>query len=277
MNSSNRIAMLVLAILVFACSITCTNAQLPQVDVPCLSTPVVLDGTITGEEWSDAAMLSTYFHFYNYSADPIEYIGNQSATLYFKHDPNNLWVCISLEDAIENTTVWDTYPTGMPTILGDSLWIFYDVSGDMGIGSGDDEKGMIHPDFTYDAALIPALPGYDKDTNLGGTTDIDGASGWAAGWLTYEMTHPLNSGDVVGNDPALGPGDSIVTQFVVMDPEFGNTSQIYAWTSYYELVITPCPVGGVIMPIHRFEVLAPILGIGAAIAVAIAALKKRPA
>lgn len=275
MNSSKRITILVLSILIFACSIMSTNAQIPQLTVPCLSTPVVLDGAITGEEWSDAAILSIYFHFYNYSADPIEYMGNQSATLYFKHDQYNLWVCIYLEDAVENTTVWGTYPAGMPTILGDCLWIFYDVTGDMGIGSGDDEKGLIHPNFTYDAALIPTPPGYDKDTNLGGTKDIAGASGWAAGWLTYEATHPLNSGDTVGNDPALGPGDSIVTNYVVMDPEFGNTSQIYAWTSYYELMITPCPVGGLVAPINRFEVLAPILGLFATIGVAIVAMKKR--
>lgn len=275
MKYSKVTFLLVLAILSSAFTVTPARAQIPQVDVPCLSIAVDLDGTITGNEWSDAVTLSVYFHFYNYTADPDEYMGNQSATLYFKHDRVNLWICVHLEDAIENTTVWDTYPSGMPTVLGDSLWIFYDTSGDMGIGSGDDEKGIIHPDFTYDAALIPTGPGYDEDTDLGGTKDIDGASGWAAGWLTYEGVHPLNSGDAAGNDPALGSGNSIVANLVVMDPEFGSVEEIYAWTSYYELIITPCPVGGFVVPINRIELIAPLIGLCAVVGVAIAAIKKR--
>jgi len=274
MRSSTFICVLTVALLVCTARGPPARAQIPSIDVPCLQVPVTLDGAITGPEWSDAAALSTYFHFYNFSADPVEYVGNQSVTLYVKHDSTQLWIGILMEDAIENLTTWPTYPTGMPSALGDGLWIFYDVNGDGWTGAGDDEKGIVHPSFTYDGALIPSFPGYDEDTDLGGTKDIAGASGWAAGWLTYEVVHPLNAGDAAGNDPALAPGDHLAVSFVVMDPEFGNVNQVYAWTSLYDLVIAPCPVGGVITA-TGFELLTPLLGLGAAVSLAVAALKKR--
>jgi hypothetical protein len=142
----------------------------------------------------------------------------------------------------------------MPTSFGDCVWVFYDVVEDMTTGPGDDEKGVLHPDFTFDSAIIPVSPGYEVDTNLGGTKDIDGASGWAGGWFTIEFVHPLNSGDTAGNDPLLNPGDEIIAQFIVMDPEVVNADYGTAMmeTAYlFNLRLALCPsVGGSSTVIH---------------------------
>jgi hypothetical protein len=165
--------------------------------------------------------------------------------------------------------------------MGDTVVIFYDVAEGGGYGGpGDDEKGVAHPDFTFDAAIIPV--GGDLDTNLGGTKDIDGASGWTCGWLTYEMVHPLNSGDAAGNDPSLYPGDEILAQFIAMDPEVGTayygTAVTEQWAYLLNLIITRCPVGGEILPLNVLERMVPyLLAVTIAAAATVALLKrKRP-
>jgi hypothetical protein len=209
--------------------------------VPILRIPVDLDGSITGDEWSDAATLSVTFIFDDDWVPP--YLGERSGTIFLKHDCVSLWIALKIEDPIENLTIW-TDPSGLPEVMGDYMFIMYDVAGDGAVGPGDDEKSMAHPDITADVAIIPVPPNYfDHDTALGGTKDIQGASGWSAGWLTYELVHPLNSGDTLGNDPAMGPGGSILATFYAGDPELSVEN--YGVGGRYDLIITPCPsVGG---------------------------------
>lgn len=212
----------------------------PDIVVPRLLIPVTLDGAITGGEWSDAAVQPVTFYF----DDP----GNSTrrGTIYLKHDCVNLWLCIEIEDPTENTDEW--------------IAVFYDVSGDNYPSSlGDDQKGVLHPDETFDCAIIPVPPDYyDNDTDIGGTKDIQGASGWAYETLTYEFVHPLNSGDHAGNDPTLEPGGTILAQFMAGDPEIGE--KYYSWNIYYDLNITQCPtpVGGTIIQ-NKIGPLTPIL------------------
>ena len=209
----------------------------PVIEVPYLEIPVTLDGAIVGDEWSDAVMLDLTFYFYS---ETKELLGIRTGRIYFKHDCVNLWICFQIEDKVEN-------------IDGSYIAIFYDVSGDMAISSGDDEKGMLHPNRTFDNAIIPPPDYYDEDVNLGGTNDTQGASEWYNKWLTYEFVHPLNSGDVLGSDIALNPGDSIPALFMVGDEEFGpeNCSS----TGYYTLMITPCPVGGELLMVNVLKVI----------------------
>jgi hypothetical protein len=276
---------LTVLLLIFASSFTVTvvTAQpLPEdVVVPVLQTPVTLDGILGGNEWSDAVELSMTFRFYNSTTPPYEIVENRTGFIYLKHDCVDLWICILMEDPIENLTIWDDYPTGMPSVMGDMMWVSYDASGDMTpSGPGDDEKGVLHPDFTYDGAVIPG-PAYDVDTNLGGTKDIDGASGWTGGWLTYEMVHPLTSGDSAGNDPSLYPGDEIIANFIVMDPEVDpmlyGMAYTEQWAYLLNLITTPCPVGGEILPRNYVELMAPFLIVFAiAAATTVALLKRKP-
>jgi hypothetical protein len=223
-----------------------------DVEVPLLSNPITLDGAITGDEWSDAVEMSVTFRFYN--ATTMELVDNRTGSIYLKNDCVDLWTCIQVEDTIEDLTEWDMYPSGVPGVMGDTVWVFYDVVEGGGIGgAGDDEKGVLHPDFTYDGAITPG-PSYDQDTNLGGTKDVDGASGWAGGWLTIEYVHPLNSGDSTGNDPSLNPGDEITGQFIAMDPELFDSDYGVAMkdTAYlFNLKLALCPsVGGSSTVIH---------------------------
>ena len=282
MSKLKVVITVLLVIFVVASFLTPTTAQPPiteDVIVPRLQNLVTLDGVITGNEWSDAVELPLTFRFYNTTT--MEYVENRTGFIYLKHDCVDLWITIQIDDPIENLTTWDTYPTGMPTVFGDCAWIFYDVIGDMATGAGDDEKGVFHPDLTYDMAIIPVDPFYDMDTNLGGTKDIDGASGWAGGWLTIEMVHPLNSGDSIGNDPSLYPGDEMIAQFMAMDPEVVNAEYGVAmteqWAYMFNLIITPCPVGGEILPLNYLELIAPCLIVFAiAAATTVALLKRKP-
>jgi hypothetical protein len=276
---------LTLLLLIFASSfaVMVVKAQpLPEdVVVPVLQNPVSLDGVLGVNEWSDAVELPVTFRFYNSSTPPWEIVENRTGFIYLKHDCVDLWTCILMEDPIENLTIWDTYPSGLPSVMGDMVWIFYDASGDMTpSGPGDDEKGVLHPDFTYDGAIIPG-PSYDLDTNLGGTKDIDGASGWTGGWITYEMVHPLNARDSAGNDPSLNPGDEILAQFIVMDPEVDpmlyGMAYTEQWAYLLNLITTPCPVGGEILPLNYLELMAPyLLVFTIAAVVTVALLKRKP-
>lgn len=272
-----------LVIFVLSSTLMGVTAQPPAIEdvvVPVLQNPVSLNGGLGVGEWSDAVELPVTFRFYNSTTPPYEIVENRTGLIYLKHDCVDLWTCIQIEDPIENLTIWDDYPTGMPTVMGDMVWIFYDVSGDMTpSGPGDDEKGILHPDFTYDAAILPG-PSYDQDTNLGGTKDIDGASGWTVGWLIIEMVHPLNSGDSAGNDPSLYPGDEVIAQYIVMDPDVDpmlyGMAYTEQWAYLLNLIITPCPVGGEILPLNYLELMAPyLLVVTIATATTIALLKRK--
>lgn len=214
----------------------------PDVLVPRLQNPVTLNGAILGNEWSDAKMLSVTFYFYD---DFHTYMDiTRNGYIYLKHDCENLWICIVFDDPTENADSW--------------VSVDYDVSGDGNVlNSGDDEKGMFHPDNPFDLAIITAPPGWDDDTNLGGSKDILGESGWASQTLTFEFVHPLNSGDSNGNDPALEPGDSILAMFLVGDPEIEDSS--YGWGGQYDLILVPCAVGGTIIQTNKMEILTPVL------------------
>jgi hypothetical protein len=261
-------------LLIFALSSTVmavTAQPLPEdVVVPVLQNSVSLDGVLGVDEWSDAVELPVTFRFYNSTTPPWEIVENRTGFIYLKHDCVDLWVSVNMEDPTNDSQSW--------------LAVWYDTNGDEYVpGSGDDEKGVMHPDVVFDAAVIPTPPGYDNDTDLGGSLDIQGASGWAASWLTYEFVHPLNSGDTVGNDPSLNPGDEILVQFMVGDPEvdpmlYGN-AYTEQWAYLLNLIITPCPsVGGEgeILRLNTIELMIPcVLIVVAALAGAAGILHNR--
>jgi hypothetical protein len=239
-KSTKLFTLFIIASLILSVQIVYAPVGDPDVVVPRLLNPVTLDGDVSNDEWSDAIEVSTYFHFYERD-EPYEYLGNRSGSLYFKHDCVNLYIGAVIVDPTENITLWSD-PSGEPEATGDCLWVFYDVNKDFSQGPGDDEKGIAHPNFTVDGALIPDPPGWSFDEDLGGNKDIEGYSMWSSGFIMYELVHPLNSHDHYGNDPAIGPGGMITTYIIVQDPDLGT-----GWGSGYDLIITECPaVGGVL-------------------------------
>jgi hypothetical protein len=142
-------------------------------------------------------------------------------------------------DPVENLTVW-SYPWGAPEVIGDSLWVYYDVSGDKMTGSGDDVKMLSHPNFTQDGFFDSGWP--PGDESLGGTKDMEGYSTWNSGFILFEFVHPLDSGDWKGYDLYIQPGETTLADMRLLDPELKASE-----SNRYDLIITECPaVGGVL-------------------------------
>jgi len=168
---------------------------------PRLQNTVTLDGGISGNEWDDAGQLSLNF-VYNNGESSTTYPG----TIYLKHDGVYLWICIRVQDDDENK-----YPQ-----MYDYAAILFDANGDGGIGPGDDSAILHHGlgslDLRPDEREV-----WLSDTEFGGNSDVGGESRWAAGWYTYEMRKPLNSGDTKGYDIAISPGDTILSSSCFWD------------------------------------------------------------
>ena len=264
---SLKFALIVALAIFIASPLTPTIAQPPEdVEVPRLQNPSNIDGVLEPGEWIDGVELSVNVIFDDDWVEP--YIAVRSGSLFFKHDCENLWVCFMIEDPTEDTTVWADYPAGTLSIWGDWFSIDYDASGDDHImGAGDDEKYIAHPDFVDDLAILTAA--WDRDINLGGTIDANGDSGYDTdnNRLVYELVHPLNSGDSDGNDLAIQPGDNIVALFLAGDATLEETE--YGYIGQYNLIITPCAVGGTGIQINKMEMLTPVLAyLTAAVAIA---------
>jgi hypothetical protein len=260
---------LAILLVIFALSstligVTAQPLAIEDVVVPVLQNPVSLNGVLVGDEWNDAVMVPVTFRFYNATLG--EYVANRTGIIFLKHDCVDLWIGVVIEDPTEDAQSW--------------LAVFYDTNGDEYVpGTGDDEKSMLHPDTAWDIAIIPTPPGYDNDTDLGGTLDILGSSNYGVTSLTYEFVHPLASGDTVGNDPALSPGDEILAHFMAGDPEIDpmlyGMAYTEDWNYLFNLIITRC-VGGEILPINTLKLIAPaLLAVTIAATATIALLKRR--
>lgn len=190
----------------------------PTVVAPRLGNPITLDGAISGNEWDDAGQLSVTF-VYSRGGVSLTYPG----TIYLKHDGTYLWICIRVQDE-ENK-----YPE-----MYDYAAILFDTNGNHEIGSGDD-SAIIH----HGLGPVDLRPGEDgvwrSDTEFGGNSDVAGQSGWAAGWYTYEMRKPLNSGDRTGCDIAISPGDTILATSCVWDAAETTESSADAGSFYIEV------------------------------------------
>jgi len=247
---SLKFALMVALAIIITSQITLTTANLIQdVEVPRLQNPSNIDGVLEPGEWIDGVELSMTVYF-----DDVE----RSGTLFLKHDCENLWICFVIDDPTEDTTVWADYPDGTISKWGDLFSIDYDASGDNVLFTDDDEKYIAHPDFVDDLAIF-SLVFWDRDLNLGGAIDADGASGYDTDneRLVYELVHPLNSGDSDGNDLAIEPGYNVVAMFLAGDATLGE--EVYGYVGKYNLIITPCPVGGTIVQTNKMTLLTPVL------------------
>jgi hypothetical protein len=192
----------------------------PTIAASRLQNPVMLDGKISGNEWEDAGQLSVTFVYAEGGAS-VTYPG----TIYLKHDGTYLWICIRVQDE-ENR-----YPE-----MYDYAAILFDASGDGHIGSGDDSAIIHHGlgplDLRPDEEEV-----WRSDTEFGGSSDVAGESKWAAGWYTYEMRKPLNSGDTSGYDIALSPGDTVRSSSCIWDA--GEATEWAADAGSFFIVLEP--------------------------------------
>lgn len=186
---------LLLAIVALSPIFPVAEAQegMPTVVAPSLQNVVTLDGVFSGNEWDDAGKLSV-----TYAYDRGEPSPTHPGTIYLKHDETYLWICIQVQDDDENK-----FPE-----MYDYAAILFDANGDGDIGDGDDSAIIHHGLGPED--IRPNEGGWLPDTEFGGSNDVTGESGWAAGWYTYEMRKPLNSGDTNGYDIAISWGDTIL-------------------------------------------------------------------
>lgn len=194
-------------------------ASEPTIVAPRLQNPVSLDGDISGNEWEDGGQLSLTF-VYTHGESSLTYPG----VIYLKHDGTYLWICIRVQDDDENK-----FPE-----MYDYVAILFDASGDGDIGAGDDSAIIHHGLGPLD--LRPDEDGvWLSDTEFGGNSDVDGQSGWAAGWYTYEMRKPLNTGDTNGYDIAISPGDTILSSSCFWDAGETTEHSADAGSFYIEL------------------------------------------
>ena len=191
-----------LAIFIITSPITLVKAQLSTFQVPLLDNPVTLDGTITGNEWSDANGMNVTF---------VEGSLAYNGTIYLKHNCTDLWMCIQVEDDDEE------FPSGSG-FMADLVGVIFDANGNMTTDGGDDMAALVHKNMPMDMAFTASPPSpAEEDDTLGGVMNVYGASAWEAGIYTFELSKPLNSGDSAGNDIALLPGDEISVMFIYND------------------------------------------------------------
>lgn len=186
---------------------------------PRLQNTVTLDGGVSGNEWDDAGQLPLNF-VYADGESSTTYPG----TIYLKHDGTYLWICILVQDDDENK-----FPD-----MSDYAAILFDANRDGEIGNGDD-SAIIHHGLDPSDKRPDEKEMWWSDTEFGGSNDVAGESGWSAGWYTYEMRKPLNSGDVKGYDIAISPGDTILSSSCFWDAGEATGWSADAGSFYIEL------------------------------------------
>ena len=150
--------------------------------------PIVIDGQFDPAEWAAA---TNYAFTVNLPAG-----GATSGQLYIINDKNNLYICMRVQEPA--------------TQAAESFAIDFDApSRDNAIGPGDDglvlsifgfcaRQKVFADDFWYSGA--PPCPAgalcSGKDTDFGGTSDGNGAVDNDGAWTTFELWHPLASGDL---------------------------------------------------------------------------------
>jgi uncharacterized repeat protein (TIGR03803 family)/probable HAF family extracellular repeat protein len=169
--------------------------------------------------------------------------GTTPGRLCAMNDSQNLYVALQFNRGVVDA--------------GNSFDVEFD-NNDNGIAENGDDVILFNPDVgffdDFRTNQPPCPPGNapaacgPQDTDAGGTTDGAGAFTNDGVVTTYEMSHPLNSGDA-GHDFALQPGDAvgffgstrIIAGTDIFDtdlPGFRNYSRIVIATS-----AAPTPVG----------------------------------
>jgi len=226
------------------------------------STPPTIDGNIQAGEWATAAKTTI---------SPFGPGNVYSGTLYMMNDGVNLYIGVAIQ--------------GDGDLTSDDNVRFYfdnDHGGETTREPGDDDIinqgtstviGDLFSDGTFD----------QWDTLFGGTNDGQVASSRQGSLNMFELSHPLDDADNA-HDFSLLAGQTVgFALTVVIDenwitniPGFGTFSNPSTYANYV-IALRASPVGGVVMPTSKLEILTPYLALAGLVAIvsAVVAVKKR--
>jgi FIMAH domain-containing protein len=149
-----------------------------------------IDGVIDPAEWSGAAQQSLTVNVPG---------GTAPATLYVMNDNLNLYLALRIQQS---------------AVAGNSLAFEFDNDND-GIAEDGDDAVVHNPAVRFFDDYRTTCPGGStpaqcapEDTSGGGSTDGQGAFANDGTYTTYEIAHPLASGDA-GHDFSVAPGTTL--------------------------------------------------------------------
>jgi hypothetical protein len=226
------------------------------------STPPTIDGNIQAGEWAAAAKTTI---------SPFGPGNAYSGTLYMMNDGVNLYLGVVIQGDSDLTS-------------DDNVRFYFDNShgGATSRQPGDDDIinqgtstviGDLFSDGTFD----------QWDNLFGGTNDGQVASSRQGSLNMFELSHPLDDVDNA-HDFSLSVGQTvgfaltvvINTDWITNIPGFGIYSNPSTYANYV-IAFQPRPVGGVVTPVNKFEILAPYIALAGLIAAlsAVIVVKRR--
>jgi Tol biopolymer transport system component len=203
------------------------------------TTTPTIDGVIGAGEWTDTAAYDVT-------------IEGRPITVRFKHDAEFLYVALTVTEDSGSTT---------------SMGILFDDNHDGIKDPGEDMiLGLASPfsfgaDYYYSSAGSGG-PGHYADTDTGGTNppgdgtdDIVGAGEIVGPNRTFELRHPLCSGDAL-HDFCLNPGDTagVDVMYVIDGTSFLYPgADAYAPADWADLTLSaaPAPTGHIVFESNR--------------------------
>jgi uncharacterized repeat protein (TIGR01451 family) len=159
------------------------------------------DGTLNSAEWAAAASVD-----FNIGPD------DRAATLYVGNDAANLYLAVVVQDP-SNSGDADTLVVAFDNDAGGGTGR---ALGDDGLQQTGDPAGRWFDDTFWQVLPPPDYSFVAVDTLDGGTEDGEGAAGYAGGEWTFELSHPLCSGDTA-HDFCLSPGEIVGFALRVFD------------------------------------------------------------
>ena len=193
-----------------------------------LTNPVILDGEMGVDEWTDANRYEGIECVYRYYPPPYGFGGPYyyMFTVWLKNNETHLFIFIEVTDDL---TLND----------GDYIGMWFDATGEGAVGGPGDDKLYVSIGWTSDEYIETWEPGpATDDQTLGGQKNVEGARSTTT-W-TFEFCKELNSGD--GYDVALSPGDIILIGFIYRDTDtFPTGPEAYSKGYFLRLAQPPIP------------------------------------
>jgi len=226
------------------------------------------DGVIGAGEWAGAGKVN----FGPFTADGQTITG----TLYIMNDGTNLYIAVSIGG--------DDDLGGAGGLDGFRIMFDNDHGGEASHEAGDDSvtvdyvfTSVFEDDFWNGILLCIDVP-------FGGTTDGQGAGSRQGALNHFELSHPLDSADDA-HDFSLSTGQTVgflltvaVDGWAYFLSAYGLGSWLVPSTYANYVVGSAPPVGGILVPMNKLEVLAPylaLLGLVGAVTVAVVVQRRR--
>jgi len=214
------------------------------------ATPPTIDGDVQAGEWASAATVSI---------SPFGPGNVYSGTLYMMNDGVNLYIGAVIKG-----------DSGLG--VNDNVRFYFDNNNAGGTSRKPGDDDIIAQGTSTHIGDLFSDGTFDQWDNLfGGTDDGQIASSRQGSLNMFELSHPLDDADNA-HDFSLLAGQTVGFAFtVVIDdnwitniPGFGTFSNPSTYAEYK--VAFPGPVGGVVIPTSKLEILAPFVTLAGLIA-----------